>query len=297
MKKCLFTKSTDNLNTVVTITTDLGPVTVYLSDEVLDKTLREVSTELTSLIENAKNLAETFNFDLIEAINKGGVMSMGSQQPAVSQPVYQAPQESFRRPIQQPIQQQPVQQPPRQRSTGAPIVLRNQEIPVKNSLQAAMAKKSPGQQTVRQPPKPPQSQIIENEMDAMGALLNGDTAMDNPYMDYDSISESVSAPLVSPIVPGNKKQVLQRVQTPTGRVFDIPASISDENGTTEITINTKNSSAEFEKKRKQIDEASRNGRVVSTNGYNEKVCPFCKGKRKINEQPCPKCAGEGTVIL
>lgn len=295
MKKCLFTKSTENLNTVVTITTDIGPVTVYLSDEVLDKTLKEVSTELTSLIANAKNLAETFGFDLMDAIAKGGMMSMGGQQPVIQHPVYQAPQESFRQSVQQPIQQ-PIQQPARPRNTGAPIVLRNQEIPIKNNLQAAMAKKNPGQQTTRQQ-RPPQTQIVENEIGASGAMLNDYIDMDNPYHDDNStISESISKSLINQVVV-DKKQVLQRVQTPTGRVFDIPASISDANGTTEITINTKNSAAEFEKKRKRIDEASKAGQVISTNGYNEKTCPFCKGKQRINGEVCPKCNGEGSVIL
>ena len=175
------------------------------------------------------------------------------------------------------------------------MVLRNQEIPIKNNLQAAMAKKNPGQQTTRQSPK--SSQIIENEINNMDSVYNDVIDMDGPYGGSDTINESISKPLINPTVTGNKKQVLQRVQTPNGRVFDLPAFISDDNGVTEITINTKNSAAEFEKKRKRTDEASKAGQVVSTNGYNEKTCPFCRGKQRINDAACPKCNGEGTVIL
>jgi hypothetical protein len=294
MKKCLFTKSTENINTAVTLTTELGPVTVYLSDDVLDKTLKEIAAEVSSLVVQARQLADTFGFDLIEAIGKGGMLSIGEQNAPVQQPVRQE-QNSFRRQSIQPtpIQQPTIQQPPRPRSTSAPVTLREQPIPIKNSMQAAMAKRPPN--SAARPSKPPQAQIIENEVGGLD-LLNGDSPYgDSPY--GDAINEGVSeSSFVAPVVPNNKKQQLQRVTTPSGVTFEIPSVINDETGTTNITINTKFGSEQLEKRMRQVDQASKQGQIVSTAEYNIKECGFCKGKCNINSKPCPKCNGEGTVM-
>lgn len=296
MKKCLFTKSTENINTAVTVTTELGPVTVYLSDEVLDKTLKEVADEISSLVVQAKQLADTFGFDLNEAISKGGMLSIGAQQAQIQQPVRQEP-ESFRR---QPIQQQPInqpQQPPRPRNPSSPVTLREQPIPIKNNLQAAMAKRPPQQRMPARQSRPPEPVIIENEVGGMD-MFNGDSPYgDSPYNDINTINEGLSeSGLVAPVVPGSKKQQLQRVTTPSGATFDIPSVISDETGTTNITINTKFGAQELERRMKQIEEASKQGHIVSTAEYNVKQCGFCKGKAIINGKPCPKCNGEGEII-
>jgi hypothetical protein len=76
-KKCLFSKSTENLNTSVTVECSLGPITVCICDEELHRPLSEVSEGVTKLIEQAEELAETFGFDLEEAIAKGGMMTIG----------------------------------------------------------------------------------------------------------------------------------------------------------------------------------------------------------------------------
>lgn len=84
-KKCLFSKSTENLNTSVTVQCSLGLVTVCICDDELGKTLAEVSEAVTKLVAQAEELAETFGFDLEEAIAKGGVMTIGG--PAKTQAV------------------------------------------------------------------------------------------------------------------------------------------------------------------------------------------------------------------
>lgn len=288
MKKCLFTKSIDNINTAVTVTTELGQVTVYLSDEVLNKTLKEVTDEINSLVIQAKQLADTFGFDLNEAINKGGMLSIGAQAPT-QQPVRQE-QESFRR---QTIQQPTQFTTQNQKSSNSMVTLRDQPIPIKNNMQAALVKKSSNGQNFKQS-RHSEAQIVENETN----MFNDDSIYnDSPYGNIDSINEGLSEPgLVLPLVSESKKQQLQRVTTPSGAQFDIPSVITDETGTTNITINTKFGAKELEKRMKQIDEATKQGQIVSTAGYNIVKCNFCKGKRIINEKPCPKCLGEGEIV-
>jgi len=77
-KKCLFDKSEEHCNTAITLESKLGPVTVYVSDNHLHKTLVEVKEAFEALLTQAQDLADTFGFDLEEAINKGGIMKIGS---------------------------------------------------------------------------------------------------------------------------------------------------------------------------------------------------------------------------
>jgi len=286
MKKCLFTKSTENLNTAVTVTTELGPVTVYLSDGVLDKTIKEVTDEISSIVIQAQQFADTFGFNLIDAISKGGMLNIGAEQP-IQQQVRQEP-DSFRK--------QSTQQSNGSKSSSSPTTLRTQPIPIKNNMQAAMANKlSTGVRSTRPAP----AQIIENEIDAMSAI-SGNINNDNPYFnDGDDIinEETINPNYVAPITPHNKKQQLQRVTTPSGATFDIPSLISDETGTTNISINTAVTSEQFDKKMRQIEEASKAGHVVSMAAYTVKKCGFCKGAAIINDQPCPKCKGEGSIVV
>ena len=88
-KKCLFSKSTENLNTSVTVQCSLGPVTVSICDDELNKSLSDVSEAVTKLVSQAEELAETFGFDLEEAIAKGGMMTIGG--PEKVQPAPAAP--------------------------------------------------------------------------------------------------------------------------------------------------------------------------------------------------------------
>lgn len=82
-KKCLFTKSTENVNTSVIVDTELGPITVHICDSELGKTLTEVNRAAGELISQAKTLAETFGFDLREAISKGGMITIGNSSSSV----------------------------------------------------------------------------------------------------------------------------------------------------------------------------------------------------------------------
>jgi len=86
-KKCLFSKTTENVNTSVIVNCGLGPVTVHVSDNELTRTLVEVTQAVETLVEQAQSLAETFGFDLEEAITKGGMMSLGAPTPVASTPV------------------------------------------------------------------------------------------------------------------------------------------------------------------------------------------------------------------
>lgn len=106
MNKCLFSKSTDNVNTSVIVKCSLGYVTVHISDEFLNKTLVEVKTEVSSLVVQAENLATMFGFNLIESISKGGMMSISDTLPSSVQPPAQ-----IQSSIQSPVQVQPLAQP------------------------------------------------------------------------------------------------------------------------------------------------------------------------------------------
>lgn len=92
-KKCLFSKSTENLNTSVTVECSLGPITVVICDEELHRPISDVSEGVVKLITQAEELAETFGFDLEEAIAKGGMMTIGGPQKVTPAPT--APVASF----------------------------------------------------------------------------------------------------------------------------------------------------------------------------------------------------------
>ena len=89
-KKCLISENTENLNTSVTVQCSLGPITVCICDDELDKTLTEVSEAVTKLVTQAEELAETFGFDLEEAIAKGGLMTIGGPEKTPATPAARA---------------------------------------------------------------------------------------------------------------------------------------------------------------------------------------------------------------
>lgn len=89
MRKCLFTKKTENVNTSVTIDTEMGHVTVYVSDDQIDKSISDIKTAVDELISKAKEFADTLGVDLQEMMERGGIIQTNKQMVAVvpSQPV------------------------------------------------------------------------------------------------------------------------------------------------------------------------------------------------------------------
>lgn len=74
IKKCLFTQSTDNVNTSVIVDTDIGPVTVHVCDAETGKTIAEVVTAVEELMNQARTLADTFGFDFTKAMAQSDVI-------------------------------------------------------------------------------------------------------------------------------------------------------------------------------------------------------------------------------
>lgn len=85
-KKCIFTKSPENLNTAVTVTSEFGPITVYVADEARGRALSEVIDAVAAQIEQARSVSDTFGMDLAEMLGKAGLLQTAEQARTVIAP-------------------------------------------------------------------------------------------------------------------------------------------------------------------------------------------------------------------
>ena len=254
MKKCLITKKTENLNTSVTVNTEIGKITIWISDDAPDITLNNIKNQVNELISSAKEIADTFNFDLSQAINKGGVMQIGEPD-----------QPSFR---QQPVNQQSIrQQPVKQQTSTQKPSFRNQEIPIRNSVQAAT--RNTKNITINQ------NRDIQNTND--------------PYFDDSDITDHNTDIINEQLSnkPLAKESVV--VVSPTGNTFELPTKIIDEYGETSITVDPE-AANRFNHRLKNMNSSD------SFSDYSRvKKCPLCRGTCKIDNNTCPKCKGDGNI--
>lgn len=263
MKKCLITKKTENLNTSVTVNTEIGKITVWISDDSMDVTITDIKKQVDELLASAKEIADTFNFDLSQAINKGGVLQVGEPQ-----------EKSFREVKQQPA----TTSRPSAIQQNKPT-LRPQEIPIKNNLQAAIRGSKDSIKSIQNNP-------VKNEVMALDA--NDDIYIDNGdnIVDDGPISESIGP---TGLTDRDKKPTL--VTSPNGRQFELPTKIVDDLGETTISIDP-NAEARFNARLKNLSVSD------SYASYDRvKSCGFCRGKGVINSKACEKCKGDGSIYL
>ena len=257
-KKCLFSKATEELNTSVTVQCSLGPITVAICDDELGRSLAEVRDAVVKLVTQAEELAETFGFDLEEAIAKGGMMTIGG--PTDNGPI----------PAAQPVPAAPVASP-------GPVTMRMQQIPSRNG------------------------EDEEDQEEASEGASEGAPVQ--------AVAVSTPAPARTPIVesvkPGEKVQVKQRVQSPTGRQFELPERTVDETGETIIAIDTNSEKAFNDNWERMKRDGKNNGAVDQSfgDGYSVQFnpCKLCMKNGtptgQVSGQKCPKCNGAGEVTV
>lgn len=104
-------------------------------------------------------------------------------------------------------------------------------------------------------------------------------------------------------IPDERRKIIKKVVSPTGRQFEIPERVVDETGETIVMIDTKaeaafNANWEKQKNNKYSDQSFKDQYAVQFRSC--KLCVDNKTKAptgRVNGKPCPKCGGAGEIII
>ena len=259
-KKCLFTKATENVNTSVILKSDLGPITVHIHDDELGKTLAEISEQVTTMVGQARELADTFGFDLEEAISKGGMMTIGDPSAAPAPAAQKLPYPTAVVP--------------------SPGGLRMQEIPPRPEPEGIHQENSDGS---------PDSEVLPEASPVPQEAVVAESAPAAPALPPVAPGEKreVKKKVVSPT--GRQFEIPESLVDETGETTVMIDTEAEK---------AFNDSWERQKHDKVSDNSYKDSYGVRF--INCKLCVDNKTRAptgRVNGQPCPKCKGAGEIIV
>lgn len=272
MNKCVFSGSTENLNTSFTVTLDDGEkVTLYISDEYADEATPKAAKEaylaskakqdmdLQKLIDQAKEMG----FDISEG--NGGLV-IAQAKPKEDKPQLQ-PQE-IKKKEPEPVEEGATPPAIPTLEIGDNVEDRDEMIISKDKYDAVSA-----------------------GLTRSAAAVDGGPALEQHggLTKPEGLSEEATKGKVKMMVAEGRG----------GNPIAIPSKISDGTGTTRITIN-KSSDRELQDRFKQMSEEAQYSSKSPFSTYqddNTRACPLCQGEQTIQGQTCPKCKGEGFITV
>lgn len=78
--KCLFSKSADSINTAIIVTTELGKLTIHISDTELNRPISDVYDTVNDLLNGMKNISDAFGIDIKSALSNSDLMSLSTDE-------------------------------------------------------------------------------------------------------------------------------------------------------------------------------------------------------------------------
>jgi hypothetical protein len=74
--KCLFNKSTENVNTKIMVKTELGNLSVYVSDKELVRPISDVYKTVDELLLSMKSISDAFGIDMKSTLSNSDIISI-----------------------------------------------------------------------------------------------------------------------------------------------------------------------------------------------------------------------------
>lgn len=72
----MFSKSTENINTKIIVSTELGKLTVHISDDEIHMSISDVYSTVNDLLNGMKNISDAFGIDIKSALSSSDIMSL-----------------------------------------------------------------------------------------------------------------------------------------------------------------------------------------------------------------------------